>query len=138
MESSFPFSMIRIAKRLGFVNRIMMAPKCYMHSTFVLNFTIDIAKPLCYSVPVRRTEMNKLPASALKGGIRIVRERDIRKRGRPFNDMIECDPAICNCCGREIYKVAELVNGDIIGLECACIIPDCHAMRVGRFLNKKR
>ena len=45
--------MIRIAKRLSFVNRIMMAPKCYMHSTFVLNFPIDIAKPLCYSVTVR-------------------------------------------------------------------------------------
>ena len=81
---------------------------------------------------------HKVPASTLQGGIAIVRERDIRKRGKPFNDMIECDPATCACCGRSIYVVAELVNGDLIGSECACIIPDCRAMRMGRFLNKKQ
>jgi hypothetical protein len=85
----------------------------------------------------QRTD-NRLAASALKGGIPIVRERDIRRRGKPFNDMVECDPAVCNCCGRDIYKVAELRNGDIIGLECACIIPDSRIMRMGRFLNKRQ
>lgn len=83
--------------------------------------------------------MNKVAASELTGGIEIIgRERDIRKRGRPFNDMVECDPMHCACCGREIYKVNELRNGDLIGSECACIIPDCAIMRMGRFLNKRQ
>ena len=81
---------------------------------------------------------NRLPASELKGGIEIIRERDIRRRGKPFNDMVECEPATCACCGRKIYKIAELRNGDIIGSECACIIPNSSAMRMGRFLNKKQ
>jgi len=54
---------------------------------------------------------NRLAASALKGGIPIIRERDIRRRGKPFNDMVECEPAVCNCCGRDIYKVAILILG---------------------------
>lgn len=82
--------------------------------------------------------MKKIAASELKGGIEVVRERDIRRRGRPFNDMIECDPVECACCGRSIYKIAELRNGDIIGSECACIIPDSRIMRMGRFLNSKQ
>ena len=81
---------------------------------------------------------NKFPASELRGGIEIVSERDIRRRGRPFNDMIDCDPVNCACCGRAIYKIAELRNGDIIGQECACIIPDSRIMRMGRFLNKRQ
>lgn len=81
---------------------------------------------------------NKVAASTLKGGIEIVRERDIRRRGKPFNDMVECEPATCACCGRKIFIIAELRNGDIIGSECACIIPNSPAMRMGRFLNKKQ
>lgn len=82
--------------------------------------------------------MNRMPASELKGGIEIMSERDIRRRGKPFNDMVECDPVHCACCGRAIYKIAELRNGDIIGSECACIIPDSRIMRMGRFLNKRQ
>ena len=81
---------------------------------------------------------HKVPASTLQGGIAIVRERDIRKRGKPFNDMIECDPVKCACCGRDIYIVVELANGEMIGSECACIIPNSRIMRMGRFLNKKQ
>ena len=82
--------------------------------------------------------MNKVPANELIGGIEIIRERDIRRRGRPFNDLVECDPVNCACCGRAIYKVAELRNGDMIGMECACIIPESRIMRMGRFLNKRQ
>ena len=86
---------------------------------------------------------SKIKASELVGGIRIIRERDIRKRGRPFNDMVECDPVKCSCCGRDIYKVTELVNGDILGSECACVIgvywgETSGIMRSGRFLNKSQ
>ena len=83
-------------------------------------------------------QANRIPASTLNGGIEIVRERDIRRRGRPFNDMVDCDPVTCACCGRSIYKIAELTNGDIIGSECACIIPNSRIMRMGRFLNKRQ
>lgn len=82
--------------------------------------------------------MTKIPASKLVGGIEIMRERDIRRRGRPFNDMVECEPATCACCGRKIFKIAELRNGDVIGSECACIIPNVPIMRMGRFLNSKQ
>jgi hypothetical protein len=84
------------------------------------------------------TNQNRLPASELVGGIEIMRELDIRRRGKPFNDMVECDPMHCACCGREIFKIAELRNGDVIGSECACIIPNSPAMRMGRFLNKRQ
>lgn len=80
-----------------------------------------------------------VPASSLIGGIETVgAERDIRKRGRPFNDMIECDPVECACCGRKIYKINVLTTGEIIGSECACIIPNSSLMRMGRFLNKRQ
>lgn len=87
--------------------------------------------------------MKKIPASNLTGSIRIIRELDIRRRGRPFNDMVECEPVKCACCGRDIYKVSELANGDIIGSECSCVIGSLYGenpsiMRMGRFLSKRQ
>jgi ribosomal protein L37AE/L43A len=75
-------------------------------------------------------------ASGMSGKIGIRRSYDVRidpKTGQKS----EVSPATCMCCQRSIFRVSELVNGDLVGSECDGLIA-YPVYRIGRTLNRKQ
>lgn len=84
-------------------------------------------------------------ATNLTGSIEIKKSYDIRYDSK-LGKATDMEPEHCACCDRKIFKVALLVNGDILGAECACILgrewfraeESMTAMRQGRTMNSKQ
>ncbi len=62
-----------------------------------------------------------ISATTLKGSLVIKREYDIRHDSK-LGKATDMEPENCACCDRKIFKVALMENGELLGLECACIM----------------
>lgn len=61
---------------------------------------------------------------------------DIRKDPKT-GQKTDVSPIICMCCQKDIFKVSELLNGDVVGPGCDGLIA-WPAYRHGRTLNSKQ
>lgn len=78
----------------------------------------------------------KIHAAEMTGQIKVRREYDIRVDSKT-GQKCDVSPAICMCCLRDIFKVSELANGDIVGPGCDGLIA-YPVYRIGRTLNRKQ
>jgi hypothetical protein len=78
----------------------------------------------------------RIEAKEIKGEIRIRKNYDVRVDSKT-GQKADVSPVICMCCHKEVFKVSELVNGDILGSVCDGLAAT-PVFRIGRTLNQKQ
>lgn len=72
----------------------------------------------------------------MNGEIKVRRSYDVRVDSKT-GQKTDVSPVICMCCQKDIFKVTELVNGDIVGPGCDGLIA-WPVYRIGRTINSKQ
>jgi hypothetical protein len=80
--------------------------------------------------------MERTKATEIKGEIRIRRTYDIRIDSKT-GQKTDVSPVLCMCCSKEIYKVSDMTNGDILGAVCVGLAAT-PVFRIGRTLNQRQ